>query len=137
MVMPLHTFSLPGIALQERVVHAVREEAHELSYRLERVRDGDVALELIEQLGTVVDAWRVERLKLIREYTSARVRPWRWKVAIRRGQAMRELDLDTTLCVAHAWRWLRPDPINAAPIAMEPNTTAPVSTSVPPTAEMS
>ena len=137
MVMPLHTFSLPGVALQQRVVYAIREEAHELSHRLERVRDGAVALELIEQLGTLMDAWRVERLKLIREYTAARVRPCLWKVAIRRGQPMRELDLDTSLCVAHAWRWLRTEPVNAGPTYMQPNTRSTVSTSLQPTAELS
>ncbi len=123
MVMPLHTFSLPGVALQERVVYAIREEAHELSHRLERVRDGHVALELIEQLGVVVDAWRAERLKLIREYTAVRVRPSVWKVAIRRGQVARELDLDTSLCVAHAWRWLRPDPVDVGATPTPPQKT--------------
>jgi hypothetical protein len=137
MVMPLHTFSLPGVALQERVVYAIREEAHELSHRLERVRDGDVALELIEQLGILVDAWRAERLKLIREYTAARVRTRSWKVAVRRGQAERELDLDTSLCVAHAWRWLRPDPIGPTPPPSHINTTVILSTSLTRTAELS
>ncbi len=137
MVMPLHTFSLPGVALQERVVYAIREEAHELSHRLERVRDGDVALQLIEQLGVLVDAWRAERLKLIREYMAARVRPSVWKVAIRRGQAMRELDLDTSLCVAHAWRWLRPDPYDGVGTVTQPNTTVIGSTNLGRTAELS
>ena len=136
MVMPLHTFSLPGVALQERVVYAIREEAHQLSYRLERVRDGDVALQLIEHLGTLVDAWRAERLKLIREYMAARVRPSRWKVAVRRGQAMRELDVDTSLCVAHAWRWLRPDPYDGVGIVTQPNTAVAASTSLDRIAEM-
>lgn len=136
MVMPLHTFSSPGVALQERLVYAIREEAHELSYRLERVTDGDVALELIEQLGEVVDSWRTERLKLIREYVAARVRPGLWKVAVRRGQPARELDVDTRLCVAHAWRWLRPDPLGPVPTTTQLSTGVLVSTSLPCTAEM-
>ncbi|MFT6146555.1 MAG: hypothetical protein ACJATT_002352 [Myxococcota bacterium] len=137
MVMPLHTFSFPGVALQERVVYAIREEAHELSYCLERVRNGNVALVFIERLGVLADAWRTERLKLIREYTAARVRPSAWKVAIRHGQTLRELDLDTSLCVAHAWRWLRPEPVNVHVIVSECNTDPILSTSVAGIAELS
>ena len=122
MVMPLHTFSLPGVTLQERLVYAIREEAHELSTRLESVHCADVALQLIEQLGVLLDEWRVERIKLIQEYIAAKVRPSRWKIAVRRGQQQRELDLDTSLCVAHALKWLRPTPYGVPDVEQESHT---------------
>ena len=97
-----------AVALQERVVGAIRDNARDLSRRLEGAVDAQRAVPLLYKLAERVDAWREERAVLCRMYLARQVLPRLWRVRPRHRLAARELDLDAAVCVQHAVKWLLP-----------------------------
>ena len=95
-----------AVADQERVLAAIVEEAEDLALALVRVTDRNLAITYLEALALRVDAWRTERAVLVRMYVAYRVPARCWRTRVRRGDDLRDLDLDRSLCVGPAWRWL-------------------------------
>lgn len=108
MVMSESSHHALAVTLQERVVAAICDEARAASERLEAATQGDVAVEHLETLATLVDAWRAERTLLIRTYLDHVVPLRQWRTRVRAQDERRPLDLEPEVCVRHAWRWLRP-----------------------------
>jgi len=118
---------------RERFVAAIAAEAQDLSHALDHVVDPALAITYLEALALRVEAWRIERLDLIRAYVAYRVPRRLWKTRVALGERRRCLDLDRDMAVRHATRWLRPTwahkaPHDAVPQPLASSTKLPSAT---------